>query len=61
MSTVKRTWWGGWVREIPRESGPYLTRWSLREQKRGGGGAWRVYLHRFWDHAVEMNNHPWRW
>lgn len=60
MSTVKKTWFG-WVREIPRESGPYLTRWSLRKQERSGGGAWRAYIHRFWDHDVEMHNHPWRW
>ena len=61
MSTVRKLWPFGWVREIPRENGPYLTRYSLREQKRGGGGGFRVYLHRFWDHDVELHNHPWSW
>lgn len=64
MSTVKRIISGfplGWVREIPREAGRYLTRYSVRRQERGGGGGYRCYLHRFWDHDVELHDHPWRW
>lgn len=61
MSTVRKLWPFGWVREIPRENGPYLTRYSLREQKPDGGGGLRAYLHRFWDRDVELHNHPWSW
>lgn len=61
MNPVRKLWPFGWVREIPREAGPYLTRWSIREQKPEGGGGFRAYLHRFWDHDTELHNHPWRW
>ena len=59
--TVRKLWPFGWVREIPRECGRYLTRWSVREQKLTGGGGWRVYLHRFWSNDLELHDHPWRW
>jgi hypothetical protein len=63
-TSVRRTWFG-WVREIARETGPYLTRWSLRKQYGEGeseknGGA-RVYLHRFFSPDSELHNHPWHW
>lgn len=61
MTVVRKLWPFGWVREIPRESGRYLTRWSLREQKPTGGGGWRAYLHRFWAGDLELHDHPWRW
>jgi hypothetical protein len=61
MATVRKLWPLGWVREIPRETGRYLTRWSVREQRPDAGGGWRMYLHRFWDHDHETHNHPWRW
>jgi hypothetical protein len=61
VSTVRKLWPLGWVREIPREGGRYLTRVSLREQRPTGGGGWRVYLHRFWATDTELHNHPWRW
>jgi hypothetical protein len=51
----------GWVREIPRETGRYLTRWSIRRQLATGGGGRRAYLHRFWSGDSELHNHPWRW
>jgi hypothetical protein len=61
---VKRTWYG-WVRRISRETGPYLTRWSLRKQYGEGeshkNGGWRVYLHRFFSTDSELHNHPWHW
>ena len=59
--TVRKLWPFGWVREIPRECGRYLTRWSVREQKLTGCGGWRVYLHRFWANDLELHDHPWRW
>lgn len=59
--TVRKLWPFGWVREIPRETGRYLTRWSFREQRPKGGGGWRVYLHRFWANDLELHDHPWRW
>jgi hypothetical protein len=59
--TVRKLWPFGYVREIPRETGPYLTRYSLREQKPDAGGGWRAYFHRFWDRDHETHNHPWRW
>lgn len=61
QQTVRKLWPFGWVREIPRECGRYLTRWSIREQKPTGGGGWRVYLHRFWANDLELHDHPWRW
>jgi hypothetical protein len=59
--TARKLWPLGWVREIPREDGRYLTRWSLRRQLPTGGGGWRAYVHRFWAHDIETHNHPWRW
>jgi hypothetical protein len=65
MTTVRKLWPFGWVREIPRDGLRYLTRWSLFRQwsdeqsHRNGGG--RVYLHRFWAPDVELHNHPWHW
>lgn len=60
--TVRKLWPFGWVREIPRETGRYLTRYSVREQKRGvSGGGWRVYIHRFWSGDLELHDHPWFW
>jgi hypothetical protein len=50
-----------WLRKIPRESRPYLDRYSLRYQKPKGGGGWRVYLHNLRSHDTEMHNHPYRW
>lgn len=66
MSTTTRKLWPfGWVREIARETGPYLTRWSLRKQYGEGeshkNGGWRVYLHRFFSTDSELHNHPWHW
>jgi hypothetical protein len=61
QQTVRKLWPFGYVREIPRETGRYLTRWSIREQKPTGGGGWRAYLHRFWAHDLELHDHPWRW
>jgi hypothetical protein len=66
MTTIVRKLWPlGWRRDICRETGPYLTRWSLRRQygdddshKNGG---WRVYLHRFFSGDSELHNHPWHW
>src|SRR4051812_13096994 len=60
-TTVRKLKPFGWVKEIPRESGRYLTRWSLREQKLSGGGGWRMYLHRFWAGDLELHDHPWKW
>lgn len=60
-TTVRRLWPFGWVKEIPRECGRYLTRWSIREQKPSGGGGWRCYLHRFWAGDLELHDHPWHW
>jgi hypothetical protein len=55
----------GWVRRISRETGPYLTRWSLRQQWGDGAshknGGHRVYLHRFFSADSELHNHPWHW
>lgn len=59
--TVRKLWPFGWVREIPRPTGRYLTRYSVREQKPTGGGGWRVYLHRFWSGDQEVHDHPWSW
>lgn len=66
MSTaVARTWFGGWVRHIARETGPYLTRWSLRKQYGEGeshkNGGWRAYLHQFFSTDSELHTHPWHW
>lgn len=66
MSTaVRKLWPFGWVREIARESGPYLTRWSLRQQYGEGesekNGGWRAYLHQFFSPDSELHNHPWHW
>jgi hypothetical protein len=62
---VKQLWPFGWRRDISRETGPYLTRWSLRRQYGDGdshkNGGWRVYLHRFFSGDSELHNHPWHW
>lgn len=66
MTTIVRKLWPfGWVRYISRETGPYLTRWSLRRQwgdgesEKNGGG--RVYLHLFHSGDADLHNHPWHW
>jgi hypothetical protein len=55
----------GWLREISRETGLYLKRWSLRQQYGDGeshkNGGCRVYLHRFYAADSELHNHPWSW
>lgn len=66
MTTIVRKLWPlGWRRDICRETGPYLTRWSLRRQYGDGdshkNGGWRVYLHRFFSGDSELHNHPWHW
>lgn len=66
MTTIVRKLWPfGWVREIARETGPYLTRWSLRRQWGDGesskNGGWRAYLHSFHSGDAELHNHPWHW
>lgn len=66
MTTIVRKLWPlGWRRDISRETGPYLTRWSLRRQYGDGdshkNGGWRVYLHRFFSGDSELHNHPWHW
>jgi hypothetical protein len=66
MTTIVRQLWPlGWRRDISRETGPYLTRWSLRKQYGDGeshkNGGWRVYLHHFFSGDSELHNHPWHW
>lgn len=65
ITSVRKLWPFGWVREISRETGRYLTRWSLRKQYADSeshkNGGWRVYLHRFWSTDSELHNHPWHW
>jgi hypothetical protein len=66
MTTIVRKLWPlGWRRDISRETGLYLTRWSLRRQYGDGdshkNGGWRVYLHRFFSGDSELHNHPWHW
>jgi hypothetical protein len=66
VSTIVRKLWPfGWRRDISRETGPYLTRWSLRrqygDQDSHKNGGWRVYLHRFFSADSELHNHPWHW
>lgn len=64
-TTLRRGKLFGWVREIARESGPYLTRWSLRRQYGEGesekNGGHRAYLHSFFSTDSELHNHPWHW
>lgn len=56
-------WRGPSLRKIHRENGVlYLRRWALREQKRSGDNAWRIYLHQFLTGDGDgHHNHPWRW
>lgn len=62
---VKKLWPFGWRRDIARETGRYLTRWSLRKQWGDGesekNGGFRMYLHRFFSADSELHNHPWHW
>lgn len=60
MATVTR-FGPFWLRRIDREEGPYLDRYSVREQDSQAGGGWRAYIHRFWSRDHELHNHPWRW
>ena len=66
-SAERRKTWFGWVRHIARRNAdgsltPYLSRFSLREQKESGRNPWRVYLHKFVaPDTPGHHNHPSTW